>query len=175
MLYDPADPNFLLPTWATLPPWCAAEKWELFERDGKVWARVTGRQLAPASLKRNPLWWFRNSFEEQTADWYQPEWPQWRRTLYWTLFRNPLQNYRCFVVGVADRNYEVEVVEGHLSPFVVQRNDVGQVGYQRTKLHFPNGATRDFWSYSTTNGGSYYHGWQATGIFGVKVAPGPLF
>jgi metallophosphoesterase superfamily enzyme len=36
-----------------------------------------------------------------------------------------MQNFRAFVIGVQDRNYEVEVVHGNHDPQVVQRNDVG--------------------------------------------------
>jgi hypothetical protein len=68
---------------------------------------ITGRTRKPLSKKLNPIWWFQNDDEEQTAPWYKPEWPQWRRDFYWNFLRNPLQNFRCYVVGVQDRNYSV--------------------------------------------------------------------
>ncbi len=75
---------------------------------------VEGYQFAnrvkkPFLKKINPIWWFQND-DEQTADqapWYHPEWPEWRRKFIWNVFRNPLQNFRAYVVGVQDRNYIV--------------------------------------------------------------------
>ena len=97
-----------------LAPWCVEEQWEIgIAPGGKAFVRVTGRTDAPASLKRNPLWWTRDGFEQQVADWYHPAWPQWRRQLYWNYFRNPLQNARAFVWGWADQNYTVVVDEGY--------------------------------------------------------------
>lgn len=162
------DPLYQPPTWHTVPPWCANEKWQVFQReDGQVWAQVTGRELAPRSLKLNPIWWSKNSFEEQVADWYQPDWPAWRRTFYWNYLRNPMQNFRCFVAGVCDRNYWVEVLEGHPSPFVIQRNDIGESGVQRTRIHLEDGGTRDFVSWSDADH-AWYYGTQASGIWGSK-------
>jgi hypothetical protein len=49
------------------------------------------------------------SAEEQNladADWYKSDLPQWQRAVLWNL-RNPLQNFRAFVAGVADKNYTV--------------------------------------------------------------------
>ena len=68
---------------------------------------VSGRRRKPAYKKLNPIWCFGNEDEEQLPDWYQPIWPFWRRRLYWYYFRNPLQNFRAYVLGVNDRNYEV--------------------------------------------------------------------
>ena len=46
----------------TLAPWCVEEQWEIgIALGGKPLARVTGRTIAPGSLKRNPLWWTQNS------------------------------------------------------------------------------------------------------------------
>ena len=49
---------------------------------------------------------------------------------------------------VQDRNYEVEVVYGNFDPQVVQRNDVGEYGYQVIKLKFKCGVQLPFVSYS---------------------------
>ena len=68
-------------------------------------AQIYGRARKSWYLKINPVWWFMND-DEQTidqADWYHPEWPYWRRWLYWNVFRNPLQNFRAYVVGASDK------------------------------------------------------------------------
>src|SRR5262245_11362669 len=82
---------------------------------------IEGRSLKPLSKKLNPIWWFLNDDEEQTAPWYQPKWPQWRRDFYWNFLRNPLQNFRCYVIGVADRNY---TVAGRAPVMTVRRDDL---------------------------------------------------
>jgi hypothetical protein len=88
----------------------------------------------------NPLWWFGNDDEQtvQEADWYLPSRPEWYRELMWGL-RNPLQNFRAYVLGVQDRNYRVEVNCGHPDENVVQRDDVGEKGWQLATLKFPSG------------------------------------
>src|SRR4051812_48504484 len=93
--------------------------------------RFSDREKIRLSIKLNPLWWLGNDTEQTVdqAEWYHQDWPEWRRSLVWEL-RNPLQNFRAFVIGVQDRNYEVEVVHGNPDPQVVQRNDVGEYGYQ---------------------------------------------
>jgi hypothetical protein len=65
---------------------------------------IDGRSLKPLLQKLNPIWWFQNDDEQHVSDapWYHPEWPQWRREFYWNFLRNPLQNFRCYVLGVAD-------------------------------------------------------------------------
>src|SRR5262249_19075884 len=90
---------------------------------------ITGRTPKPLLKKLNPIWWFQNDDEEQTAPWYKPEWPQWRRDFYWNLLRNPLQNFRCYVVGMQDRNYSVW---GRAPVITVQRNDLSppELGWQ---------------------------------------------
>src|SRR5829696_2439144 len=85
---------------------------------------VTGRRPKSLSKKLNPVWWFGNEGEEQLAHWYQPCWPDWRRHLYWYFFRNPLLNFRAYVVGVNDRNYQVV---GRTPVMTVQRNDLRPV------------------------------------------------
>lgn len=151
-------------------PWVANEKWTYFERDGKVIARVTGRERCPKEIQ-TWAWMLRNDFEQQCPDWYQPTWPTWRRELYWNYFRNPLQNARCFVWGWTDRNYEVEVMEGRLDqPWLVQRNDLipPETGYQKCRLTLLDGSeTRDFTSYCSDKI-VWYYGTQPAGIFGAK-------
>jgi hypothetical protein len=129
----------------------------------------TGRVRKPWYNKINPLWWFGND-TEQTVDqarWYHPEWPYWRRWLIWNVFRNPLQNFRCFVIGVADVNY---TVVGRAPVLCVQRNDLvpPETGWQwciiKTFIPLP------FASYSG-NRINLQAGWQPTGIFSLKVTP----
>src|SRR5262249_41750837 len=83
---------------------------------------ITGRMKKPAVKKLNPIWWFGNDDEQQTADWYHPEWQRRRRDFYWNFLRNPLQNFRCFVIGVQDCNY---TVIGRAPVMTVQRDDLG--------------------------------------------------
>jgi hypothetical protein len=77
-------------------------------------------------------------------------------------------NFRAFVIGVQDRNYEVEVVHGNPDPQVVQRNDVGEYGYQVIKLKFKYGVQLPFVSYSGKRV-VWYAGWQPSGLFGLKL------
>lgn len=179
-----------------LAPWCANERWEFFKTNpnlgelsqetsaGCKYARVTGRQRAPSELTKNVGWWFRNDFEQQLSEapWYHPEWPEWRRNMYWNYFRNPAQNGNMFVWGVADRNYSVEVLDGVLDPLVVQKNDVMDItagrpldGYQKCRLYaFEDGSKDRFWSAHSVNptpeknGMQVNSGYQPTGIFQVK-------
>ena len=67
-------------------------------------ATITGRKRASLQQKMNPMWWFMNSAEQTVneAPWYRPALPYWQRWLYWSI-RNPLQNLRAFVLGVARR------------------------------------------------------------------------
>lgn len=94
---------------------------------------VTGRLRRPLSKKLNPIWWFLNDDEQRvddgTADWYHPEWPAWRRYFYWNFLRNPLMNFRNYVIGVADRNYKVT---GRASAMTIQRDDLtpAEFGWQ---------------------------------------------
>jgi hypothetical protein len=129
-------------------------------------ATFSGRQLKPLSKKINPIWWFQND-DEQTVDqatWYHPEWPYWHRWLIWNVFRNPLQNFRCYVVGVQDRNY---TVTGKAPVQTVQRNDLTppETGWQWCRLN----TLIPLWfvSYSGTRF-VWYAGWQPSGFFGVK-------
>ena len=54
------------------------------------------------SIKLNPLWWLGNDTEQTVdqAEWYHQNWPEWRRSLGWAL-RNPLQNFRAFIINSA--------------------------------------------------------------------------
>src|SRR3954452_12911567 len=98
-------------------------------------ATITGRERASLWKKMNPVWWFLNS-AEQTVDeapWYLPNLPYWQRWLYWGI-RNPLQNFRAFVLGVSDTNYSVI---GRAPVMCVQRDDLlpPETGFQWCMLH----------------------------------------
>jgi hypothetical protein len=131
-------------------------------------AAFTGRVSKPWYKKINPIWWWQND-DEQTVDqapWYHPEWSQWRRWLVWNVFRNPLQNFRAYVVGVQDRNY---TVYGKAPVLTVQRNDLQppETGWQwcyiaLTPFYLP------FISYSGKRI-VWYAGWQPNGFFGFKL------
>ena len=130
---------------------------------------ITGRSPKPLSKKLNPLWWFQNDDEQKETDpdtqWYHPDWPQWRRHLYWNYFRNPLQNFRAYVVGVSDRNY---TLTGRAPVMTVQRDDLNppERGFQWCVLKL-GALFLPFVSYV----GRYvvwYLGWQPSGFFGAK-------
>lgn len=129
--------------------------------------QYTSRTLKPWGKKLNPIWWFQND-DEQTVDeapWYHPEWPEWRRYLYWNFFRNPLQNLRAYVIGVSDRNY---TVYGRAPVLTVQRNDLTppEYGWQWSVILLPIPAP--FISYSGKHM-VWYIGWQPSGFAGVKL------
>jgi hypothetical protein len=129
----------------------------------------TDREKVPLSKKLNPAWWFGNDTEQavEQATWYHPEWPEWRRRAMWNL-RNPLQNFRAYVIGVQDRNYTVDVVKGNPDPNVVQRDDVGELGWQVSTLKFDSGLKLPWVSYSGEHI-VWQFGWQPSGFVGVKL------
>ncbi len=131
-------------------------------------AIVTGRVLKPLSKKLNPIWWFGNDDEQNLdgAEWYMTGKPQWLRYLCWQ-FRNPLQNFRCYVLGVQDRNY---TVVGTAPVMTVQRDDLWppEDGWQRCTLNF-NYVVLSFRSYCGWC--VFQWGWQPSGFFGVKFVP----
>ena len=96
-------------------------------------AVFTGRQRVPLRLKLNPIWWFRNDYEQQLPDWYEPGLPRDVRQRDWSI-RNPLQNFRAVVAGVEDKNYSVV---GRAPVLTVQRNDLQppERGFQWCVLH----------------------------------------
>jgi hypothetical protein len=94
----------------------------------------------------------------------RPEWSQGQRVLYWYVFRNPLQNFRCYVIGCQDRNYEFTA---KVPANTVQRDDLDphEFGFQWSVIWLT--IPLPFISYSgrwTT----WYAGWQPSGIFGLK-------
>ena len=142
------------------------ESWTINFED--TTATVTGRELVPLSKKLNPIWWFKNDVEQNlsTAEWYMPDSPQWLRQLCWEC-RNPLQNFRCFVLGVQDRNY---TVTGRAPVMTVQRDDLSppERGWQWCKIN----TAIPLWFVSYC--GRYIifqFGWQPNGFFGCKINP----
>jgi hypothetical protein len=130
-------------------------------------AYISCRTRKPWTSKINPAWWFMNDDEQRVEDapWYRPEWPAWFRVVVWNFLRNPLQNFRAYVVGVSDRNY---VVRGRAPVMTVQHNDLvpPEYGYlwcviELRWLRLP------FVSYSGRHV-VWYAGWQPSGFFGCR-------
>jgi hypothetical protein len=124
----------------------------------------TGRVRVSLWKKLNPIWWFGNAVEQNVdqAPWYMPTSPNWLRALAWGI-RNPLQNFRAFVIGVQDKNY---TVTGKAPVLTVQRDDIGETGWQWCVIQLL--IPRPFVSYSGKHF-VFYLGWQPTGFFGAKV------
>lgn len=134
----------------------------------------------PLIKKLNPIWWFLNDDQQRVdqAPWYEPTWPEWERILVWNMFRNPMQNFRSYVIGVQDKSFYVTAKK----PWgTIQRNDLCnrnpktgaiiscQTGYQwhwlwGGDLLFP----LPFVSYSGKNV-VWYAGWQPGGFAGTKL------
>jgi hypothetical protein len=130
------------------------------------------RGLKPLRLKLNPIWWFGNDDEQKvddgSADWYHPEWPRWRRKLYWNFFRNPLMNFRNYVIGFADRDY---MVSGKDPVMTIQRDDLvpPDYGWQWSYITLKSGWRLPFCSYSGKRL-VLQLGWQPCGYFmGIKL------
>ena len=172
-----------------LAPWCKDEHWVFGTDDKGRFARVTGRERCPESLKSNWLWRFRNDYEEQLQPWFHgpdptingwmgPAWPIAQREAYWTYIRNPLRNGGLFVWGWADRNYTVRVKEGNPDPMTIQRDDTPgpdgkpEQGYQRAILTADDGSgeTRTWTSFCGPKI-IWYAGTQPTGFYGFKIKP----
>lgn len=140
----------------------------LLPTEGAI-VRVERKGITRVSLakKLNPLWWFGNDFEEQLPGWYHPEWPNWRRELYWTYLRNPLQNLRAAVIGIEDKTFKV------VSPspaWTIQRNDLfpPETGWHWNICYGGDlWVPRPFVSYSGKRV-VWYAGWNTFGFFGFK-------
>ena len=132
-----------------------------------VTVEYQGLPPIPWGKKLNPLWWFGNDTEQQLSEapWYRPEWPEWRRKLYWYYLRNPLQNFRAAVIGVRDRSFKVT---SKAPAWTIQRNDLGETGWHWNVLHGGDlWVPRPFVSYAGTRV-VWYAGWNTFGFFGVK-------
>jgi hypothetical protein len=139
--------------------------------------------LIPWTTKLNPLFWVGN--DEGIDPTYAPDWPQWRRALYWYVFRNPLWNFKKYVIGTADRHSIVTgpypclwtmwsewpgAVEGVPDPIQGMRTGwKWAITRPQSGLYPP----LPFISYSDGRN-MFYLGWQpGNGVFGVKVN-GPI-
>jgi hypothetical protein len=92
---------------------------------------VSERIRKPLWKKLNPMWWFGNE-GEQTVDeapWYMPHRPRIVRYIFWNFFRNPMMNFRNYVIGVGDRTY---TVVGKVPAMCIQRDDLDppELGWQ---------------------------------------------
>lgn len=125
----------------------------------------TDRVTKPWYKKINPIWWFGNDDEQNLSEapWYMPNSPQWLRNVGWQL-RNPLQNFRAYVVGVQDRNY---TVVGKAPVLTVQRDDLvpPETGWQYCFLQLP--IPLPFICFAGKHV-VWYAGWQPSGFFGFK-------
>lgn len=83
---------------------------------------ITGRVRKPAALKADRSWWFKNDDEQnlEEARWYMPDAPQAVREFFWNA-RNPVQNFRAYVIGVQDLNFSVI---GRAPVRTIQRDDL---------------------------------------------------
>jgi hypothetical protein len=130
---------------------------------------ITDRERKPWYLKIFIPWWFLND-SEQTVDeapWYLPDRPYWYRWMFWNVFRNFAQNFFCFVLGVADRNYTV--VAGPADPLVIQLDDLvpPQFGFQLSVIKI--GVLRLPWVCYSGRRVVLALGWQPNGKFEGKV------
>ena len=73
-----------------------------------------------------------------------------------------------YVIGMQDRNYRVEVLRGHPDANIVQRDDVGEMGWQIAMLHLPSRVRLPWVSYSGKRV-VFQAGWQPSGFFGFKL------
>ena len=127
---------------------------------------LTGRTLKPDALKASPSWWFKNDDEQQLPDWYQPGWSLGKRQFYWNYLRNPLQNFRAYVIGVQDRNY---TVMGRAPVMTLQRDDLQppETGWQWCLIKLDS-----IWLPFISYAGKrvvFQLGWQPNGFATVKL------
>lgn len=106
--------------------------------------------------KFNPIFWFGNLDDPVPPDWYRSE--NRMRKVLWN-FRNPLHNFFFYVIGIADKEFEiVGRVPGRIS------NPEGGWNWTVCKykwLRLP------FVSYKR-GGFNFYLGWRNRGNFGMK-------
>lgn len=108
---------------------------------------------------------FGNDDEPEAPSWYMPEWPRWRRQLWWLFFRNPLHNLCFYVLGIADKEftsagkYPSDVFVPYGWNWAVRR-------YKWLRLPFV--------SYQNRRGivKKFYVGWRERGNFGFKLTFG---
>jgi hypothetical protein len=63
---------------------------------------VTNHTHIPTAWKFNPVWWFKNYDHPEPPDWMWPGHPNRHFKWYW---RNPLNNFTFYVIGIADKTF----------------------------------------------------------------------
>jgi hypothetical protein len=114
--------------------------------------------IYPLSKKLNPLWWFGND-EAKSTD-----------SFTYLYLRNPLANFRRFVIGVGDRDHFVSGVRPALTNVP---SDVGVSGIRWSVIWLGFVPALPFVSWSILGQWDFYLGWLPWGEFGVR-STGPL-
>ncbi len=117
---------------------------------------VAGISRRPWYKKLNPFWWFGN--DEQSAQ---------GNTLYYKYIRNPLQNFRWYVVGVVDRPH---YVTGRAPAIANERGDLKppQPGWCISVIWLGQLPVLPYVSFSSRRL-TFQIGWQPSGGFSLKL------
>lgn len=116
---------------------------------------LQGEQTRPWYKKINPIWWFGN--DEASAQ---------GNTFIYKYIRNPMQNFRWYVIGVVDRPHWVTG-----SPAIVnERSDMTPVetGWCFSVIWLGPFPLLPYISYSSKSL-TFYLGWQPRGGLGAKL------
>jgi hypothetical protein len=109
----------------------------------------------------NPIWWFKNADEPTPPRWYRPV--DKHRRLKWS-FRNPLHNFDCYVIGVADKKCR------RSGRFPDKNSDPrGGWDFDATRYKF---IWLPFIAYHRPKF-DFYFGWRNHGNFGIKININP--
>lgn len=92
---------------------------------------VRGRTPIAWYWKIQPWWWLYNSDEPTPPAWYKSDSSKLVRTVFWYL-RNFAQNFGRYVIGVADRNYDVH---GQSPVNATDMRDLGLTGWKWSVIH----------------------------------------
>lgn len=116
---------------------------------------MSGEARRPWYKKINPLWWFGNDEASAVGN-----------TFYYKYIRNPMQNFRWYVIGVVDRPH---VVTGRY-PIVNRRSDLSpaETGFTYSFIHVLGVPLLPYASYSYKHFTAYI-GWQPRGGVGVLI------
>ena len=122
-------------------------------------------QVYPWTTKINPIWWFQN--DEGIDPSYQPDWPHWKRAIYWW-FRNPMWNFFKYVVGVEDRELTVTGTAPVFLPYWEGGPQEGQSPFKWSVIR-TGWLILPFVSYSSAHT-TLYAGWMPSGgRLGIKI------
>lgn len=108
----------------------------------------TGNAIPP-ERKRHVAWWFWNDDDPVPP-------PGFNKLTWW--LRNPFHNFMFYVIGVADRDYELS---GNRAPVFGGPFD----GWKWTLIHTP--VPLPFFAYQSARI-TLYFGWRTFGAFGAK-------